>query len=333
MLQSLNQVTYNQPKIPLISNITGTKTDKDITTASYWVNHIRQPVKFAQSMGTLHQAGYEIFLEIGPKPVLLDMGRQYLPEGVGVWLPSLRECDSDWQQMLQSLAELYVRGVQVDWLGFDRDYPRKKVALPTYPFQQQRYWVDTSPTDSHRSNQPMYPLLGSKLELAHTDQIIYYQYINLTSYPWIGDYRVYDTAVIPGVSYIAMAFAAVRTPSAVEDIHFIQPLFLPTTNTSRETQFLIHPTGSNTTKKKVEVFSRDAIELGIWQKHAEITLLKIPPSLPILKVDIQSLHQQLTRIDHSVLNDIYANLSLVYGPMMQAVDQAWVGEEFLCWKL
>ncbi len=151
-----NQIAYHQPQIPLVSNVTGTRADESIATASYWVNHVRQPVKFAQSMESLHQEGYEIFLEIGPKPILLGMGRQCLPADVGVWLPSLRPTtkqapefigsnnpkSDDWAQILHSLAELYVRGIRVDWSGFDRDYPRIKIVLPTYPFQRQRYWIE-----------------------------------------------------------------------------------------------------------------------------------------------------------------------------------------------
>ncbi|MDJ0715613.1 MAG: beta-ketoacyl synthase N-terminal-like domain-containing protein [Prochloraceae cyanobacterium] len=136
------RITYNRPQIPLLSNVTGTTADESIATASYWVNHVRQPVKFAQSMETLHQEGYEVFLEIGSKPILLGMGKRCMPEGVGVWLPSLRPGQEDWQQMLHSLAQLYVRGVKIDWFGFVRHYPGSKVVLPTYPFQRQRYWID-----------------------------------------------------------------------------------------------------------------------------------------------------------------------------------------------
>ncbi|NEO90106.1 MAG: SDR family NAD(P)-dependent oxidoreductase [Moorea sp. SIO3G5] len=139
-----NQITYHQPKVPIISNVTGVTADKSIATAKYWVNHVLEPVRFAQSMETLHQKGYEIFLEIGPKPILLGMGRQCLPEQVGVWLPSLREGVDQWQQMLSSLGQLYVQGVKVDWSGFDREYSRNKVVLPTYPFQRERYWIETS---------------------------------------------------------------------------------------------------------------------------------------------------------------------------------------------
>ncbi|MBE9033669.1 type I polyketide synthase [aff. Roholtiella sp. LEGE 12411] len=133
------QVTYHQPQIPLISNVTGKRANESIATHQYWVRHVRQPVRFAQGMETLHQQGYRVFLEIGPKPILLGMGRQCLPDNQQVWLPSLRSPRSDSEQMLSSLGQLYVQGAKVDWLGFDRDYPRGKVMLPTYPFQRQLY--------------------------------------------------------------------------------------------------------------------------------------------------------------------------------------------------
>ncbi|NEP49106.1 MAG: type I polyketide synthase [Moorea sp. SIO3C2] len=145
------ETSYSQPRIPLISNITGQQVDLEITTAEYWVNHVCQPVRFAQSMKTLHQEGYELFLEIGPKPILLGMGRQCLPEEVGVWLPSLRPGVEEWQQMLSSLGQLYVQGAKVDWSGFDQDYNREKVILPTYPFQRQHYWVETK-DNGYQSN-------------------------------------------------------------------------------------------------------------------------------------------------------------------------------------
>ncbi len=142
------EVTYSQPRIPVISNVTGQKVSSEMTTAKYWVNHVRQPVKFAQSMNTLNEQGYELFLEVGPKPILLGMGRQCLPEDVGEWLPSLRPGVEELQQILSSLGTLYVRGAKVDWSGFDKDYICEKVALPTYPFQRQRYWIENSEKES-----------------------------------------------------------------------------------------------------------------------------------------------------------------------------------------
>ena len=116
-----SEITYNKARIPIISNLTGEQANEDISTPQYWVNHLLKPVKFACGMETLEQMGYEVFLEIGPKPILLGMGRQCLKENTGVWLPSLRPGYGEWQQILQSLGELYVRGFAVNWSGFDRD--------------------------------------------------------------------------------------------------------------------------------------------------------------------------------------------------------------------
>ncbi len=138
------QVSYKAPKIPLISNLTGKRADESITTAKYWVRHVREPVKFAQSMETLHQQGDFVFVEMGAKPILLGMGRQCLPADAGIWLPTLRPGVEDWQQILRSLGQMYVQGVEVNWSGFDREYARRKVALPTYPFQRQRYWIEAA---------------------------------------------------------------------------------------------------------------------------------------------------------------------------------------------
>ncbi len=144
------ELTYTQPQIDLISNVSGKLATAEIATPDYWVNHIRQPVRFTQSMETLEQENYRLFLEIGPKPILLAMGRQCLPEDVGSWLPSLRPPQDDWQQILTSLGQLYTQGVTVNWSGFDRDYPRSKVAVPTYPFQRQRYWQEVK-ENGHKS--------------------------------------------------------------------------------------------------------------------------------------------------------------------------------------
>lgn len=138
------RVNYHEPRITILSNLTGEVVTSEIATPDYWCRHVRQPVQFAASMKTLHLKDYELFLEIGAKPILSGMGRYCLPSEKKVWLPSLRLGLTDWQQMLQSLSELYLRGVKVDWSGFDKDYVRRKETLPTYPFEGQRYWFESA---------------------------------------------------------------------------------------------------------------------------------------------------------------------------------------------
>lgn len=137
------RIAFSSPGKDIVSNVTGRLARAELATPEYWVRHVREPVRFAEGMASLHERGYRVFVEIGPSSTLLAMGRLCLPDPAAVWLPSLRT-GGDWDQMLQSLAELYARGVSVDWAGFDRDYPRRPVDLPTYPFQRERYWVDIS---------------------------------------------------------------------------------------------------------------------------------------------------------------------------------------------
>ena len=139
--QIAKEVTYSQPQIPLVSDLTGELATAEIATPSYWCSYIQQPVKFSTSLERLHQQGCEIFFELGAKPILLEMGWSDVQ---GVWLPSLNPVRDDWQQLLDSLGSLYVRGAKVNWLGFERDYSRRRTQLPTYPWQRQRYWIEAS---------------------------------------------------------------------------------------------------------------------------------------------------------------------------------------------
>jgi len=88
--QIAQEVTYHQPQIDLVSNVTGKNITEEIANPEYWCQHIRQPVRFSDSLDCLYEHGYRIFLEIGAKPILLSMGRNCLPQEENLWLPSLR---------------------------------------------------------------------------------------------------------------------------------------------------------------------------------------------------------------------------------------------------
>ena len=142
------EVRFVAPTIPIVSNVYGRVVSTEIATSEYWRTHIRETVRFADGVGQLEKQHVNIFLEIGPNPILTASGRRCMSGDGYVWIPSLRESRGNWSQMLQSLADLYVRGVAIDWEGFDRDYVRRKVAIPHYPFQRKRFWID-EPTGDH----------------------------------------------------------------------------------------------------------------------------------------------------------------------------------------
>ena len=142
------EVRFSDPMIPIVSNVYGRAVSTEIATPEYWRAHIRETVRFADGVRQLEKQHVNIFLEIGPNPILTASGRRCMSGDGYVWIPSLRESRGNWSQMLQSVADLYVRGVAIDWEGFDRDYVRRKVAIPHYPFQRKRFWIDSTSPDA-----------------------------------------------------------------------------------------------------------------------------------------------------------------------------------------
>ena len=139
----LETVRFKPLCIALVSNVTGTSASfEDIGCPSYWLTHMRAPVRFASAMQTLVEQGVTHFIEIGPHPVLLGMGAECVLGDEMEWLPSLHRDRPDWSDLLESLKRLYADGVDVDWNGFDRGYPRRRIALPAYPFHRSRHWMD-----------------------------------------------------------------------------------------------------------------------------------------------------------------------------------------------
>ena len=124
--------------IEILSQEDGKSAISRMATPEYWENHSQQPQQLEVGVKALQAEGDRTFVEMGPRPP----SQVSLAEEEEIYLPSLHPERSDWQQLLEGLAQLYVRGVAVDWLGFNQDYPYRRVPLPTYPFERQRYWID-----------------------------------------------------------------------------------------------------------------------------------------------------------------------------------------------
>jgi acyl transferase domain-containing protein/acyl carrier protein len=211
--QAASEVSYNMPKIPVCSNVTGQLETVELTTPEYWCRHTLEPVRFAAGMETLDREGSDIYVEIGPKPILLGMGRQCLGEEERQWVVSLRPDQDDWQEMLRGLGELYVRGIPVDWAGFDNQRPRRKMSLPTYPFQRMRFWLQEDVPQipqggGYDRRRQEHPLLGHMLYTAGTPDIRFEARFSDTKPAWAVHHKVYEHTVMPGAAYLEMAAAS-----------------------------------------------------------------------------------------------------------------------------
>jgi acyl transferase domain-containing protein len=156
------QVTCSPPLVGLISGATGQRLERGaVLDIQGWRQHLETANRLSEGIQTLYTQGCNLMVELGPEPMLLEMARQCgLGQECGaIGLPSLRKGVDDWRQMAESLSRLYVHGVNVDWTGFERDDARRRMWLPTYPFQRRRYWMGRS---AHQG--PMTPGPGEHVE-------------------------------------------------------------------------------------------------------------------------------------------------------------------------
>jgi acyl transferase domain-containing protein/acyl carrier protein len=137
---------YHPPRIPVISALTGAvATAEELGDPGFWVRHVRQPVRFADAVATLHARGMRRFLEIGPDGVLSALVGQCAPSVAGSEpvsaLALLRADRPEPVSVANALSELHVRGVAVDWAAYLGATGARRVDLPTYAFQRQPYWL------------------------------------------------------------------------------------------------------------------------------------------------------------------------------------------------
>jgi acyl transferase domain-containing protein len=132
--------------VPFLSSVTGSAMSGMSLDTDYWVRNMVEPVRFLATVQSLVASGHKIFLEVGPHPVLSSPIQQTLEASgrPGTILGSLRRDTEERSTLLASLAVLYAEGLSTDW---KRIYPRKapRVAVPTYPWQHQRFWLDVKP--------------------------------------------------------------------------------------------------------------------------------------------------------------------------------------------
>ncbi len=145
--REISGINYSSAKYPIVSNVSGRLIGEDeLLDADYWTNHIRQPVLFNEGMQTLAEKRVGTFVETGPHPTLIGMGKRCLPQVKALWLPSLLMKEEPWTTVMSSLANLYTSGYEVDFHKVDTDYRfvsiLKPSQLPKYQFNRERYWKD-----------------------------------------------------------------------------------------------------------------------------------------------------------------------------------------------
>ncbi len=328
--RAASEVRFAAPQIPLVSNLTGERLKAgEIPDAAYWVRHIREAVRFGASIEAVVKHGASTFVEIGPGSTLSGMGRQCVPDTGASWVTSLRKGTDDTAQILSALAALYVRGVEVDWKGFDRDFGRRKLSLPTSPFQRARYWIEAG-RPPHRPPEPDgRSLLGRRLASPALLGTVFETEMTATQPEFVQDHVVLEAMVFPGTGYLAMARAAGASALGTDTVELqavaIQEALVFKPGAPRTVQVVV--SSEEQGRSSFRVLSRAAHDTEGWRLHASGDIVKSGRDLrPVDIGDLDSVRARCpNEVDVEAFYAAVAKRGLVLGPRFRAVKRIWQG--------
>ncbi|QFZ20340.1 type I polyketide synthase [Saccharothrix syringae] len=260
------RVTYAEPVIPVVSNVTGAPAGGELLRSpDYWVRHVREAVRFADCARALAKEGVTTFVEVGPDAVLTPMVRDTVD---GVAAVALQRAGGG---LVAGLAALHGHGVAVDWRAFFAGSNARKVPLPTYPFQRQRFWVEhTEAVDAGELGlaDAHHPLLGAAVPVADSGEVLFTARLSPRTQPWLAHHRVHGAVVLPPAALVELAIRAgdeVGLPRLAE-LEVTAPVVVP----DRGVQLQVRVSGD-----RVTVHSRLD---GAWRAHATGRLAPAGPA-------------------------------------------------------
>ena len=336
------------PALPFVSSMTGQVVEPGKTLdGTYWRQQMREPVAFRSAVATLADMGVDILVEIGPHSVLGPMvtlawpgpepdvqtaGKSAPPPVVlsSLLRPSSRISQEEADRAFTAaVAGAYEAGLPLSFEGIFAGETRRRISLPGYPFQRERYWVDPP---KRRRPKADHPLLGDRHESA-SGEITFDTELFPSDPEWLGDHRVFDRMVAPGALYGAMAATASLAEGSgtmlVEDMQFHNPLIFPeqeagdeNSEQGRKVQVLLDRSGEGTTHK-IRILSRGG-NGEEWTLHAEGGIPLEPGDRQGAgQADLESLKTGLSPVDLPAYYRAKAGVGIDLGPAFRTLENVW----------
>ncbi len=305
-------LAFAEPKIALLG---------EVTDPEHWVRHVRDAVRFSETVKSLEARGVRTFLELGPDGVLTAMGQDSVTEAGLV--ASLRKDRDEVRSLVTAVAALHTRGVKVDWTTFFAG--ARTVDLPTYAFQRERFWLESPAGYDDGTAVGLglgagnHPLLGAEVSLPESGALVFSGRLALNTHPWLADHAVSGTVLLPGTAFVEMALQAGAQADCdlLEELTLEAPLVLPE-HGGVALRVMVGEEESG--RRTLTVFSRTAAD-GPWTRHATGSLgtstgtpsgdLAAWPPADAESVAVEGLYED------------FAALGLEYGPVFQGLKSAW----------
>ncbi|WP_240687245.1 type I polyketide synthase [Amycolatopsis suaedae] len=313
LVAGLGWLSPSVGEVSFYSTVTGGLMDGAELGARYWFENVRRPVDFVGAVSSLVADGYRSFVECGAHPVL-SMGLQGLIDEAGVdaaVVGTLRRGDGTLTRALTSLAEAYVQGLPADWPAVFAGTGARRVPLPTYPFQRNRFWIDQP---APRTASAGHPLLGVAMALANGDGHVLAGRISRADHPWLADHAIADTVLLPGTVWVELAAHI----GGVEELTLRAPLVLQDDGVHALQVIVGAP--DETGRRAVTMHSRPENTDEPWTVHAEGILTAAPadtwregpwPPPDATPVDIADAYTDLADAGYS------------YGPAFHGLRAVW----------
>ncbi|MEI5103837.1 beta-ketoacyl synthase N-terminal-like domain-containing protein [Streptomyces sp. PmtG] len=319
----LESVSYEAPSIPIVSTLTGARaTAEELASPEYWVRHVREAVRFADAVRALDAEGIATFVEVGPGGTLSALGQESAPDAG--FVPVLRADQAEESALVSAAARLCVRGVRLDWEAFFAGRGARRVDLPTYAFQHQRYWLDAGvgagDLNAAGLGSADHPLLGAIVDTADSDGRLFTGRLSVETHPWLADHVIQGSILLPGTAFLELAIRAGDQVGCdlVEELTLEAPLVVPERGGVRvQVQVGVEDESG---RRPVTVHARDD-DGDVWVRHASGVLVSgaDAPSADLAAWPPAG----ADAVDLDGLYDRMSDGGFGYGPVFQGLRAAW----------
>ncbi|MGW7695375.1 SDR family NAD(P)-dependent oxidoreductase [Streptomyces asiaticus] len=320
LAEDLAAVVADSSAVPFYSTLEAAVVDTAGLDGGYWFRNLREPVRFGEVIAGLAAEGHRVFVEVSPHPVLglaiAQAGEDLVAAG------TLQRGDGGRGRWLAALAGAYAAGVEVDWAAVTGE-GAQTVALPTYPFQRERYWpkamAGRGDVSSAGQQQSGHPLLAAAVWLAEGDGLVLTGRLSLAAMPWLGDHTVHGTVLLPGTAFVDLAIHAgdLAGCGTLEELTLQEPLILPGQG---GVQLQVHVGDSDSGRRTVTVSSREGE--GEWVRHA-VGVLAPAGSEPVPAPLGAWPPAGAEPVQTDGTYEKFAQRGYGYGPAFQGLRQVW----------
>jgi acyl transferase domain-containing protein/NADP-dependent 3-hydroxy acid dehydrogenase YdfG len=320
-------LVYDTPGLPVVSNVTGALAE-DLGSPEYWVRHVREAVRFGDSVGFLESRNVTTFVELGPDGVLTGLGHESIVDERRdvAFLPLLRRHRDEARELLSSIGQAFARGCSVDWGQVFAPWGGTAVDLPTYAFQRERYWQDSvahtgDPVEAGQSP-ARHPLLAAVVTSPESDGVVLTGRLSVETQRALADHVVRGSVLLPGTAFVEMAIRAGDEVGCgtLEELTLEAPLILP--EVGGVAVQVVVGAGDVSGARAVAVYSRADRGGRGWVRHAtgvlgpvavsevSFDLVEWPP-VGAVAVPVEGVYGRLVGRGYG------------YGPVFQGLRAAW----------